>query len=137
MHINDVNDVSTNTHLLLSHYQILKHRHCTEMRSMARYLQTINDALALQCVLVYVTSLYYRPQMKFGARQYFCTCLPFCSQKGDLAGTPTPLGRYTPGQVHPRQCMLGYCQQAGGTHHTGMHSCFVMISVNYFLIQTT
>ena len=59
------------------------------------------------------------------------------------AGTPpgrfTPLGMYTPwtgtppsphagtpptGQIHPpRQCMLGYGQQAGGTHPTGMHSC--------------
>ena len=61
------------------------------------------------------------------------------------AGTPpgkvhTPLGRYTPRQVHPtgrytpqvgtppgrytpQQCMLGYGQQAGGTHPTGMHSC--------------
>ena len=51
-----------------------------------------------------------------------------------LAGTPP--GRYTPqagtspGQVHPPgrytprpQCMLGYGQQAGGTHPTGMHSC--------------
>ena len=40
-----------------------------------------------------------------------------------------PLGRYTPQQVHPQagtpptQCMLGYGQQAGGTHPTGMHSC--------------
>ena len=34
-------------------------------------------------------------------------------------------GRYTPGQMHPppRQCMLRYCQQAGSTHPTGMHSC--------------
>ena len=55
------------------------------------------------------------------------------------AGTPpwqvhpragTPPGRYTPKrgtphrQVHPpAQCMLGYGQQAGGTHPTGMQSC--------------
>ena len=44
----------------------------------------------------------YRPQTKFGARLYFCTCLSFCSQGGYLgrytpqAGTHTPLGRYTP-----------------------------------------
>ena len=38
------------------------------------------------------------------------------------AGTPT-LGRYTPGRYTTRQCMLGYGQQAGGTHPTGMHSC--------------
>ena len=29
-----------------------------------------------------------------------------------------PRTRYT-----PSQCMLGYGQQAGGTHSTGMHSC--------------
>ena len=52
-----------------------------------------------------------------------------------LAGTPPGQvhhpGRYTPwagthcpGQVHPHvQCMLGYGQQAGGTHPTGMQSC--------------
>ena len=39
------------------------------------------------------------------------------------AGT-SPLARYTPsGQVHPQQRMLGYGQQAGDTHPTGMHSC--------------
>ena len=38
-----------------------------------------------------------------------------------------PLGRYTPRQVHPPQCMLGYGQQAGGTHPTGMHSCLVKL----------
>ena len=58
------------------------------------------------------------------------------------AGTPpwagTPPGRHTPwqvpsGQVHPParytpwQCMLGYGQQAGGTHPTGMHSCFIYL----------
>ena len=45
----------------------------------------------------------------------------------------TPLGKYTPkagtplagppGRYTPQQCMLGYGQQAGGTHPTGMHSC--------------
>ena len=34
------------------------------------------------------------------------------------AGTPPQAG--TP----PVQCMLGYGQQAGGTHPTGMYSCF-------------
>ena len=65
------------------------------------------------------------------------------------SGQVHPLGRYTPRQVHstagtpswagtspwagtparqvhplPLQCMLGYGQQAGGTHPTGMHSYF-------------
>ena len=58
------------------------------------------------------------------------------------ADTPPP-GRHPPGQTPPRQtpgqtppcpvhagihtppvqCMLGYGQQVGGTHPTGMHSC--------------
>ena len=37
-----------------------------------------------------------------------------------------------PGQTPPplAQCMLGYGQQAGGTHPTGMQSCYELI---YFL----
>ena len=33
------------------------------------------------------------------------------------------------GYTHPPpvQCMLGYGQEAGGAHPTGMHSCFIMI----------
>ena len=65
-------------------------------------------------------------------------CQEFCSQGGSTwAGTPrdqvhpqppgpgthpiTPPGtNYTPGAVHS----MRYGQQAGGTHPTGMHSCF-------------
>ena len=37
----------------------------------------------------------------------------------------TPPGRHPPcADTPPAQCMLGYDQQAGGTHPTGMHSCF-------------
>ena len=37
----------------------------------------------------------------------------------------TPSGRHPPPWRTPlAQCMLGYGQQAGGTHPTGMHSCF-------------
>ena len=38
-----------------------------------------------------------------------------------------PPGKTPPGQdadTPPMQCMLGYSQQVGGTHPTGMHSCF-------------
>ena len=36
----------------------------------------------------------------------------------------TPLDRHSLGRHHPpAQYMLGYGQQAGGTHPTGMHSC--------------
>ena len=43
--------------------------------------------------------------------------------------THPPAGIHTPCSVHagihtpPAQCMLGYSQQAGGTHSIGMHSC--------------
>ena len=60
------------------------------------------------------------------------------------AGTPPgqvhpPLGKYTPragtppGQIHPReQCMLGDMSNKGGTHPTGMHSCYDIASVLNF-----
>ena len=47
-----------------------------------------------------------------------------------------PLSRHPPGQVSSpgrdpsSQCMLGYGQQAGGTHPTGMHSCFGVYCVS-------
>ena len=50
------------------------------------------------------------------------------------AGTPpwvgTPPEQVPPGQVHPpHQCMLGYGQQAGWAHPTGMHSFFLIYAV--------
>ena len=39
-----------------------------------------------------------------------------------------PLDRHPPGKTPPAQCMLGYGQQAGGTHPTGMHSCLYQSS---------
>ena len=54
---------------------------------------------------------------------YTCLSVILFTVGSTWAGTP-------PGQVHPLagtppwpQCMLGYGQQAGGTHPTGMHSC--------------
>ena len=45
---------------------------------------------------------FYRPQTKFGPRQYFCTCLSFCSQGGGgVPGQVPPRQVYPPGQVHP------------------------------------
>ena len=41
-----------------------------------------------------------------------------------------PLGRYTlrVGTPPRPQCMLGYGQQVGGKHPTGMHSCYLSLS---------
>ena len=38
--------------------------------------------------------------------------------------TPTPQADTPPDRHLPAQCMLGYGQQAGGTHPTGMQSCY-------------
>ena len=40
-----------------------------------------------------------------------------------------------PWQTPPVQCMLGYGQQTGGTHPTGMHSCLERIHV--FTLQAS
>ena len=70
-------------------------------------------------------------------RLCFYTCLSVILFTGGYtpqAGTPLPQAGTPPWQVHPPgkvppagtppvQCMLGYSQQAGGTHPTGMHSC--------------
>ena len=42
----------------------------------------------------------------------------------------TPHGRYNPSAGTPWQGMLGYGQEAGGTHPTGMHSCLMMSFVS-------
>ena len=73
---------------------------------------------------------------------YTCLSVILFTGKGDVPGQVPihrrqvhPPGRYTPlqactppGRYTPRpQCMLGYGQQTGGTHPTGMHSCFVSV----------
>ena len=54
---------------------------------------------------------------------------PLPSAFWDTSPCPVHDGIHTPCPVHagihpsPAQCMLGYSQQAGGMHPTGMHSC--------------
>ena len=78
---------------------------------------------------------FYRPQRSCGKVMF----LHLSVLRGVWADTP--LGRYThlwadppgqtpPGQTSPPvQCMLGYGQQAGGTHPTGIQSCYIILSV--------
>ena len=71
---------------------------------------------------------------------YTCQSVILFMGGGGSTWAGTTAGRYTPQQVHPLgryippagtpragtpppQCILGYGQQAGGTHPTGMHSC--------------
>ena len=63
---------------------------------------------------------YYRTQTKFAKVMF--SQVSVCPHKGVSA--PLHAGIHPPGQTPPSaQCMLGYGQQAGGTHPTGMHSC--------------
>ena len=55
---------------------------------------------------------------------------------GPEADTPEDQRQTPPGpeaDTPPAQCMLGYGQQAGGGHPTGMHSCYTCV---YFLITS-
>ena len=68
--------------------------------------------------------VYYRPQTKF--EKVMFSQVSVCPQGGlphCMLGY-TPPGQTPPsGQTPAAQCMLGYDQQVGGTHPTGMHSC--------------
>ena len=102
-----------------------------------KLIDTVN--VHLHCTKAMSFSDNYHPQTKFGAPvchsvhrgeylgRYIARAGTPLGMYSPRAGTPpwaaTPLGSYTPGQLHPQQCMLGYGQQAGGTHPTGMHSC--------------
>ena len=85
-----------------------------------------------------ISAYFYRPQTKFAKVTF--SQVSVCPQAGGLPHcmlgyTPHLPGRYTPragtpprclvhAGIHPPvQCILGYDQQAGGTHPTGMHSC--------------
>ena len=49
-----------------------------------------------------------------------------------------PLGRKPPWQTFPlAQCMLGYGQQAGATHPTGMHSCIYSVDKEIFFPENS
>ena len=73
----------------------------------------------------------YRPQTKFAKVMF--SQVSVCPQRGGGVSASGPKGC---GRRPPDQCMLGYTspspvdttgygQQAGGTHLTGMHSCFI------------
>ena len=66
---------------------------------------------------------YYRPQTKFVKVMFSqVSVCPWGVSAPLHAGIHTQ-GRHSTPRHPPAQCMLGYGQQAGGTHPTGMHSC--------------
>ena len=68
---------------------------------------------------------YYRPQTKFAKIMF--SQVSVCPRGGvcPIACWDTHTGQTLHPQAGhpPAQCMLGYGQQEGGTHPTGMHSC--------------
>ena len=67
-----------------------------------------------------------------------CWDTPIPPGRHPRANTPrqTPPGQTPPGQTPPwadplsAQCLLGYGQQAGGMHPTGMHTCSVSYKIH-------
>ena len=78
------------------------------------------------CICLY-TSHNYRPQTKF-AKVMFSQA-SFCPRGwGGLLhreGWCAPPGGWGLGRPPPHLDTTGYGQRAGGTHRTGMHSCFL------------
>ena len=66
---------------------------------------------------------HYLPQTKFGTRSTGGRGLP---PGGGSALEGLPKGGGGVGKT-PQWDTMGYGQQAGGTHHTGMHSCSLKI----------
>ena len=126
------------------------------------------ESVAFDSQFIQLLANCYRPQTKLGQGNVFTAVCDSVHGGSTWAGTPqagtppagTPPrqvqypGKYTPRQVHPpagtpprqvhpRQSMLGYGQQVGGTHPTGMHSCFLIVSrfsphwLNFFYVLTT
>ena len=121
----------------------------TECKYKFTFLNS-NSSEKLVLELSCVGSTYLPPATKL-RQGYVLTpvCQSFCSQGGGVWHTHTPPGQTPPGQTPPGadthrpvhagihtpspvhagihtplvQCMLGYGQQVGGTHPTGMHSC--------------
>ena len=69
---------------------------------------------------------YYRPQKKFAIAMF--SQVSVCLQGGCLS----PPGRHPPGRHNPRQCMLGYGQQAGGIYPTIPLECILVLNFNFF-----
>ena len=73
----------------------------------------------------FVNNIFLRPANEVYEGYVFTSvCLSTGGMSAPLhAGIHPQDQRQTPpGQTPPAQCMLGYGQQAGGTHPTGMHS---------------
>ena len=67
-------------------------------------------------------SNFYRPQTKF-AKVMFYRCLSVHGGRAWRGGMRST-GRVWQGAMHGRADTTGYGQWAGGTHPTGMHSCW-------------
>ena len=112
-----------------------------KISSRVENLKVSNSEFGETYVLVLITEgFHYRPQTKFAKVMFLHLSVSHSVHRrgSTWAGTApgqvhpwadtspwagTPPGRYTPQADTPHQCMLGYGQQTGSTHPTGMHSC--------------
>ena len=92
----------------------------------------INEALKALCVnytTFYVMSttivFYYRPQTKFAKAMFLHLSVSHSVNRGVCLSAcwDPPRSRHPPRAVHAGR----YSQQAGGTHPTGMQSCFLIL----------
>ena len=106
-----------------------------ETRTITRGIQVMNQQIVALQVSLSTDSRHncYRPQTKFAKVMF--SQVSVCP-RGESRGVSAPLhaGIYTPAPLGPEadtppSCMLGYGQQAGGTHPTGIHSCFHFILI--------
>ena len=85
--------------------------HATDFASLGTFGQSPRATSAQH--LMWTLISFHRPQRS-------CSKVMFLHLSVILStGGKPPLGRHP-----PAQCMLGYGQQAGGTHPTRIHSCF-------------
>ena len=76
------------------------------------------ESVIVLSVIKSSSSLQYR-LFKYASLFHICTCIPFHYHPQ----ADTPLGR-----PPSSSDTMGYRQQAGGTHPTGMHTCYLICS---------
>ena len=89
--------------------------------------------ILINCIENFNKFLFITAHKRSLQRLCFYTCLSFCSQGGVCLwswGLPLVWGECWHPQaetpwVHTPLSIMGYGQQVGGTHPTGMHSCFI------------
>ena len=99
------------------------------------FIVSMGPELLSALVLTESREYYYCPERSCGKVMFLHLSVILSTRRVSTSGprgspwvdTLPPRADTPPRQTPPAQCMLGYGQQAGGTHPTGMHSCFLTI----------